>query len=178
MKVCITCNKEKEANDYYIADSNTGRRSNQCKTCKSEYNKTFEMKNKERRRKQKEIYWENTKDQIREKRTTYMNTKRKSDESFRIANNMRSILSYLVTGRQQTTSKDFGGPRDIIRMHLESQFVDGMSWANYGEWEIDHIVPVSSYDQTDKVQLSKCWHYSNIRPVWQKENRQKWKHAA
>lgn len=176
MKTCITCKTEKEQTEYHIADYKTGRRSNQCKSCKSEYNRRLELKNKERRRKQKEVYWENTKDVVREKRTKYMKIKRQTDEQFRIANNMRAILSYLITGRQLTTSKDFGAYRDEIRTYLETLFIEGMSWDNYGEWEIDHIIPVSSFNQVDNEQLKQCWHYSNIRPIWKKENRQKWKH--
>jgi len=178
MKTCIKCNVEKTLDEYNVVDPKTMRRNNACKACKSEYNKRLEVKNKDRRRKQKEIYWEKIKNSVKEKRALYMRNKRITDEQFRIANNMRTILSYLITGRQMTTSKDFGGTREEIRNHLESLFYENMSWDNYGKWEVDHIRPVSSFNQCDDSDLKTCWHYSNIQPIWKKENRQKWKHTS
>lgn len=54
--------------------------------------------------------------------------------------------------------------------HLESKFKSGMNWNNYGLWHIDHIKPLSSFDLTDPDQLSKACHYSNMQPLWAKEN--------
>jgi hypothetical protein len=66
-------------------------------------------------------------------------------------------------------------------MHLESQFKEGMSWSNYGKqkdnrldsWEIDHIIPISTFDLTDEDQQRKCWHYTNLQPLWAIDNLQK-----
>ena len=52
--------------------------------------------------------------------------------------------------------------------HLQAQFEDGMtwdSWERYG-WQIDHIRPVSSFDQRNIEEVKKCWHWSNLRPMW------------
>lgn len=56
--------------------------------------------------------------------------------------------------------------------HLESQFVPGMSWDNYGlhGWHIDHIRPVSSFDLTEDDQVVECWALSNLRPLWAADN--------
>jgi hypothetical protein len=56
--------------------------------------------------------------------------------------------------------------------HLEAQFRDGMSWDNYGRygWHIDHIIPCSSFDLTDTDQQRKCFHYTNLQPLWAHEN--------
>lgn len=172
--ICRACKIEKSTLDYQFADRKTGRRSTQCKPCTSAYNKSLELKNKEKRQAQKEVYWAKNKTMLQPKRTEYMREKRASDEQFRIANNMRAILSRVVSGKAKKTSKDFGATLEQIRCHIEGLFKDGMSWENYGEWEIDHIKPVSSFDQTDLSQLNGCWHYLNIQPLWKQENRRKW----
>jgi len=45
-----------------------------------------------------------------------------------------------------------------------------MSWGNYGEWHIDHIKPISSFDLTNEYELKKAFHYSNTQPLLAKEN--------
>ena len=60
-----------------------------------------------------------------------------------------------------------------LKVYLEDQFVEGMSWENYGEWEVDHIMPCASFDLTDEVQQQRCFHYSNLQPLFAVENRQK-----
>jgi hypothetical protein len=45
-----------------------------------------------------------------------------------------------------------------------------MSWDNYGEWHVDHIIPVSAFDQTDPEQQKECWNYLNTQPLWAKDN--------
>ncbi len=59
-----------------------------------------------------------------------------------------------------------------LMTHLESKFTEGMSWDNYGEWHIDHVVPDSWFDYgsiTD-VDFSKSWSLNNLQPLWAKDN--------
>ena len=52
-----------------------------------------------------------------------------------------------------------------------------MSWENYGrgsgEWQCDHVLPVSSFDHADPEQQKICWHYSNTQPLWSEDNKAK-----
>lgn len=71
--------------------------------------------------------------------------------------------------------KDFPWNLNELMIHLESKFKTGMSWNNYGEWEIDHIRPDSSFTYsaaTDKEFL-ECWSLNNLQPLWAIENRKK-----
>ena len=68
------------------------------------------------------------------------------------------------------TSKD-------IKLHLESMFLKGMSWGNYGsKWHIDHIKPVAAFKlikedgELDLEQIKLCWALDNLQPLWAKEN--------
>lgn len=60
---------------------------------------------------------------------------------------------------------------DLIK-HLESQFENGMSWDNYGDWHIDHIKPVSSFNIKfiEDKELKECWSLQNLQPLWAGEN--------
>lgn len=65
-------------------------------------------------------------------------------------------------------------------VHIESQFTAGMSWENRRGcrrrktgWEIDHILPVASFDLTDPEQQKACFHYTNLQPLWAQDNMKK-----
>lgn len=45
-----------------------------------------------------------------------------------------------------------------------------MTWENFGEWHIDHIVPLSKFNLTDYEQLKIACHFSNLQPLWAKDN--------
>jgi hypothetical protein len=60
-----------------------------------------------------------------------------------------------------------------LRSHIESRFVDGMSWARIREIEIDHIIPCAKFDLTDPEQQRRCFHYTNLQPLWRGDNRAK-----
>lgn len=57
--------------------------------------------------------------------------------------------------------------------HIARQFTDGMTWENHGEWELDHIVPLSSANTGAEV--IALFHHTNIRPLWKGPNRSKGK---
>lgn len=98
--------------------------------------------------------------------------------SFKIGQNMRSrVRSALL---QQCLSKTgdistfelLGCTREFLKEYIEAKFLPNMNWNNYGlkGWHIDHIIPCSSFDLTDKEQLKKCFHYTNLQPLWWKDN--------
>lgn len=43
-----------------------------------------------------------------------------------------------------------------------------MNWDNMGKWHVDHIIPVSHYIKIGAV--SSANYYTNLRPLWAKEN--------
>lgn len=62
-----------------------------------------------------------------------------------------------------------------LKTHIERQFTRGMSWENYGDWHVDHIVPVASFQwrSADDDGFTACWALSNLRPLWAGDNRRK-----
>lgn len=57
--------------------------------------------------------------------------------------------------------------------HIERQFVKGMTWENRHLWHIDHIRPCAQFDLTDPAQQRACFHFTNLRPLWKKQNLEK-----
>jgi len=57
-----------------------------------------------------------------------------------------------------------------LMLHLQSRFKEGMHWNNYGKWHIDHIRPCASFDLTDPEQQRQCFHYTNLQPLWARDN--------
>jgi hypothetical protein len=62
-----------------------------------------------------------------------------------------------------------------LKIHLEKQFKDGMSWDNRTEWHIDHIIPKSAfnYETPNDIDFKKCWALSNLQPLWKLDNLRK-----
>ena len=61
---------------------------------------------------------------------------------------------------------------ECLVQHLENNFVEGMTWDNYGEWHIDHIVAESkfSYNSFQDPEFLKCWDLGNLQPLWKQDN--------
>jgi Prasinovirus endonuclease VII len=64
-----------------------------------------------------------------------------------------------------------------LKAHLARQFSTGMSWKNYGhghgKWNVDHRLPCAAFDLTDPEQQRRCFHFSNLQPMWHLLNVQK-----
>lgn len=75
--------------------------------------------------------------------------------------------------KSDTTKKLLSCSIDDFKKYLESQFTEGMTWKNYGTggWEIDHIIPCCTFDFSKESEQKECFHYTNLRPLWAKENR-------
>jgi hypothetical protein len=88
---------------------------------------------------------------------------------YKIINNLRKRLRDFVSTKVSRVDL-FGCTPDQLKLHLESQFTNGMTWANYGDWHIDHIIPCSSFDLKKAEDVLKCCHYTNLQPLWAKDN--------
>jgi hypothetical protein len=93
------------------------------------------------------------------------------------ANVRRGIRRGLVVGSKagRRTFELLGYTSDELKTHIEKQFTVGMSWENYGEWHIDHKMPLAAHDyETPDCQGFKlAWALSNLQPLWGKENMSK-----
>jgi uncharacterized Zn finger protein (UPF0148 family) len=102
--------------------------------------------------------------------------KRNRTEAQKIAIKLRRLIIYALDVRdlkKQVSSEEiFGCTGAELRQHLEQQFEPGMSWDNHTihGWHVDHIVPCAKFDLTLLSEQKKCFHYTNLRPLWATEN--------
>lgn len=79
----------------------------------------------------------------------------------------------MVRGKTKAGSsvKDLGCSIEFLKQYLESKFKSKMSWKNYGKkWHVDHIKPLALFDLTKRRQFLKACHYTNLQPMWAKDN--------
>lgn len=144
------------------------------KNKKSEHDKKYRLKNKN----YVVIYRLKNKEKINKQDNERQKKRRQVDIQFRLAQNLRTRLNRAVEIDQKAGSAidDLGCSIGQFKLYLENYFplYSGMSWNNYGsEWELDHFIPISSFDLTDGPQVKEACHYTNIQPLWIKENRSK-----
>jgi len=168
-KVCNMCGEEKSLECFGKCSHNKNGLQYNCKPCHNEYNKRFRgnespEKNSERCRR-----W---RDNNREHLRKYHNDRYKNNPQRRmyetLCKRMRQALKN--ANKSDSTMNLVGCDIDSLRLHLEKLFEDGMNWDNHGEWHIDHIRPCASFDLTDPEQQRVCFHYTNLQPLWAKDN--------
>jgi hypothetical protein len=104
----------------------------------------------------------------REKKNKYIQNRFKNNPEFRIIHIMRSRVLQVLKNKKQNKSIDFlGCSSNEFKLHLEKQFLPEMNWENHGEiWEIDHIIPISSFDLNIEENLYKAFKYDNTQPLF------------
>tara|TARA_R110000772_G_scaffold160436_1_gene271576 strand:- start:222 stop:758 length:537 start_codon:yes stop_codon:yes gene_type:complete len=124
---------------------------------KKAYNKAYDEANKEKKNAYMKVYHE---------------AKRKTDPIFKLKGNLRArtYLAFKSKGykKESKTAKTLGASYKVVKKHLERQFTDGMNWENYGEWHVDHIIPLASANTKDEL-INLC-HFRNLQPLWAADN--------
>lgn len=165
------------------------------KELKREYNKKYYEANKERILQQNAQYREANKESIAAQRREYrarmrehiakknqqylpikkqkIKERRKTDENFRISEVIRSKVHKLLRGLPTSYKDLLGMDLEVFRDWLAFQFEPGMTWDNYGEWQIDHVLPMSRFDLSNPHNQVICYGWTNLQPLWTKDNRQK-----
>jgi len=82
-----------------------------------------------------------------------------------------STLKRLGTNKSASTIDELGYSAEQLKEHLQSQFTEGMSWDNHGEWDIDHIRPVTNFSSDTSV--SEVCALGNLQPLWKVDNLKK-----
>ena len=91
--------------------------------------------------------------------------------AFYYSNRIRLALKGIV--KDNKTVELLGCSIKQLKNHLEKKFTNGMSWSNYGKWHIDHIRPCASFNLRKESEQYKCFNYTNLQPLWAKENQSK-----
>jgi len=112
--------------------------------------------------------------EARARNNAYMRSRNATPEGKleRAANNLhRQFFLGLLTGdRVARGEKLVGCSREQYRNHIASQLKRGMSYDNYGDWELDHIVPKRAFKGELGANLAVVYWYGNVQPLWKAEN--------
>ena len=134
--------------------------------------KEYRKLNKEKIRLLKKKYQQKNKNKINNYHNNYMKTRKKIDIDFKLKCNLRTRIYFALKKNIKSihTMELLGCTIDQLKEHLQSKFVNGMTWNNYGKWHVDHIRPCASFDMSDTKQQRECFHYSNLQPLWAEDN--------
>ena len=150
-----------------------------------EYGRNYYQEHKEELNAKWKAYYQANKDRIslrnkafhkslKDAGESYFAHEYKNNPEFRIAKllrtRLRNTLLKCKAVKSSRTLSLLGCTLLAFKQHIESQFKDGMSWDNCSEWHLDHILPCSSFDLTIPEQQQKCFHYTNIQPLWAADN--------
>lgn len=112
-----------------------------------------------------------------ENRKSYHSYKMKNDIDYRLNYSLRAHVrkAYKIISQEKngSTLDILGYDPDKLKLRLEVNFLKGMSWSNYGEWEIDHRIPVSKMIEKGERRISVINSLANLKPMWKTENRSK-----
>ena len=156
-------------------------RSNESKSSKTkERGKKWRLDNKEHVREQNKIYYQNNRElKIKYSRewgknnpdkVTASRVKRRSTPEGKLIHNLRNrvnkIMKRIDVVKDSTTLELLGCDALTAKDYIQSQFTEGMTWGNYGDWDVDHIRPCASFDLTKLEEQKIAFNYKNLRPLW------------
>jgi len=152
LKKCTRCKKYKERKEFNIDRSSIDGLVFICKRCGKEIRKTN-----------------------REKERARENKKLTTNIIYKLSKVLRNRLRCFIKGKFKKVGsavQELGCTVEFLKSYLEERFKPGMSWENYGKlgWHIDHIRPLVLFDLTDPKQVKLACHYTNLQPLWAKEN--------
>ena len=137
------------------------------------WRKNNKERNREHNRKNLKIRYYKNRKKIIERNVEYERKKLKTDINFILRKRLRARLKAALKGksRSKSTMELLGVPHiDFLKTWLECKFKEGMTWENRHLWHIDHVLPCSSFDLTKAEEQAKCFHYTNLQPLWASEN--------
>jgi hypothetical protein len=160
---------------------------------KREYDKEYEKLNKEKIKERKhnyrlehldkytkkdQEYYEKHKESRHKYNNEYSKKRRKTDIQYKLKTSLRSRLGNALriyrTTKKVSSIKDLGCSIEFFVKYIESKFLSGMSWSNYGTgkglWNLDHIKALANFDLIDLEQQKLAVHYTNLQPLWNDDN--------
>jgi hypothetical protein len=175
-KKCSKCLETKEINEFNKRKYSSDGYRSECRICSKIKRKDYYINNKKTEINNNTQYYNDNKIDILAKNKVYNKNNRHKRNT--LAKNYRIKNSYIMGWRYVlgNTLKRLGKTKEghtidllgysatDLKQHLESLFTDGMSWSNYGEWHIDHIKTVFSFDKETPMNIVNA--LSNLRPLW------------
>lgn len=150
-------------NKEYISKYNAKRRTLAgYKEYEKEYNNKY----------RKSLKW---KEYHRKYQIKYRKIKMATDPQFKLRKLIRDRISKIMGKNYKTSSArlNLGCSFKELKLYLEKQFTEGMSWENHGKWHLDHKKPLKLFNLLNKEEFKQACHYSNLQPLWAFNNMSK-----
>ena len=142
----------------------------------SNKSKTWYEQNKEHRKEYLKEYREKNISNIRKTKRDYERNRKARDPLYKLISNFRTAIYQVLKESNVEKNKHYFDilqytPEQLIS-HLENKFTDKMSWDNYGDWHVDHKLPITHYNiqEMGDSEFMKCWSLENLQPMWGDEN--------
>jgi len=148
----------------------------------SKYYSLWATQNQGHLKKYRKDYQKENKEQIKKRKREYEKDRKSKDPVYKLIGNFRTAIYTVLKENNMTKYGRYfeilGYTPDDLVAHLSSQLKDGMIWENYGEWHIDHKLPITSFTFKDinDPEFKKCWSLENLQPMWGGENISKSNH--
>lgn len=113
------------------------------------------------------------------RRLAIKNLRKRTEEEKRLIHTLRSRLWQSIRGLKTSSSTLdlIGCSTENLKKYLESKFLPGMSWDNYGrgpgKWQIDHIKRLASFNLLDLEEQRRANSYLNLQPIWYEDHLEK-----
>lgn len=145
------------------------------KKLQKEYQILYRIQNKEKLNKYHLEHYYKNKKELNDKATIYVRNKRRNDIQYKLKASLRRRLNNALKRNQKSGSavKDLGCSIEFLKQYLKSKFQSGMTWDNHGKWHIDHIIPLSNFNLSNRKELLNACHYTNLQPLWAIDNYKK-----
>jgi ribosomal protein S20 len=191
VKLCKKCGLVRAIDYFGLRKERPSGRRSICKWCESRRNRSWQVNNRERVNEgARRSYWKNPKRSIlysrkwrlrnpEKRRAQHVRERerRKLDLNCRILARLRRRVHLALKGEWKSgrTIELLGCGIADFKIYLESRFEPGMSWQNYGRtgWHIDHIMPCAIFDLRRPEHQKRCFHFSNMQPMWAHRNLKK-----
>ena len=185
-RTCHICRQTKELDEFGRDSKSPNGYGYRCLVCVREIAHQWRVDNRERSRsyakrqylantEQRRAYCSKYAKKNRERLSKIAAERYRTDAKVNIRTRMMSRLSETIKVSKPRDHKWFvllGYNVEQLKRHLEKQFQTGMTWDNYGEWHIDHVIPIAAfnYSSTEDIDFKRCWALENLQPLWANEN--------
>lgn len=136
-------------------------------------NKLWAKNNIEKKRALWRAYYYRNSKKLNQKKIKYRNNLYANNSYFKLYTCIRTRINRVIKNniKCKKTIELLGIDIKGLWKYLKSKFKVGMTIKNHGKvWHIDHIIPIASFDLRDPKQQAKCFHYTNLQPLWAHEN--------
>jgi hypothetical protein len=184
MKHCSKCNNFKSLTLFGKCTRNRDGLKSQCKDCRAISRRQRYEKNKTKVLLQKKTYYNKNRikelaqnkayrrsERGKEKRRKRQKIRLETDVNYRLMRNHRCRIWHALRGisKEESSKKLLGCQNQEYSDHIAKQFLPGMTF-DHKDVVIDHMIPLRSFDLSDPEERRKSCHYTNLQPLWAKDN--------